>query len=210
MNLQSPQEITMQITPENTQNQVAINKNWGIARLGKTKQGGFGLPELAIVVVIAGLIATAAFVVVPRILANFRAAKVVDELNIAIPAIQTAYQNQTSFTGLTTAQVAQNAWVGSSFIEYTAGVPSGKLITQWGTLAFAPVTTGAQGQGTLDNVPSRECIKIGNSFTNDMYLTATINGTKVKSNVNTVDLTAIGTQCSGTVTNTIVFTFGRA
>lgn len=175
-----------------------------------SKQGGFGLPELVIVLMIAALIAAAAMVVVPRALASIRADKVVDEFNTAIPAIQTAYQNQTSFSSLTTAQVALNGWVGSSFVEYTAGVPTGKLLTQWGTLTFAPIASGAQAQGTLDKVPSKECVKIANAFTNDLYLAATINGTAVKTNVNSVDLTAIGTQCSSTTTNTITFTFGRS
>lgn len=204
MNVNSHKEIDMEAARMNKSHQGFIS------RLGKKKQGGFGLPELAITLMITGLIAAAAMIVVPRILASVRAEKIIDEFNTAIPAIQTAYQNQTTFSSLTTAQVAQNGWVGSSFIEYSAGVPTGKLLTQWGTMAFAPIASGARAQTTLDNIPSRECVKIGNSFTNDLYLTATINGTTVKTNINAVDLTAVGTQCSSTTTNTIVFTFGRS
>lgn len=176
----------------------------------KGMQKGFSLPELAIVLMIGALIAASAMVVVPRLLASIRAGKIIDEFNTAIPAIQTAYQNQTSFATLTTAQVAQNGWVGSSFVEYAGGVPTGNLLTQWGTIVFVPIASGSQGQGTLDNIPTKECVKIGNAFTNDLYLTATINGAVVKTGVNNVDLTAIGTQCSSTANNTIVFTFGRA
>lgn len=176
----------------------------------KRKQRGFSLPELALVILIGSLLAGAAALILPGIFANFRAGKVVDEFNISIPAIQTAYQNRTSFAGLTTAQVAQNGWIGSGFTEITNGVPTGNLVTQWGTLTFVPVSTNTRAMGTMNNVPSRECVKISSSFTGDQYLAATINGTTVKSGVNTMDLTAVGTQCSSTNTNTITFTFGRA
>ena len=194
----------------NMENTKVNNMKKGLSRLGKSKQGGFGLPELAIVLMIAALIAAAAFVVVPRILASVRAGKIIDEFNTAIPAIQTAYQNQTSFSSLTTAQVAQNGWLSSSFVEFAGGVPTGNLLTQWGTLTFVPISAGSQGQGTMNNIPTKECVKIGTNFTNDLYLTATINGTAVKTGVNNVDLTAVGTQCSSTANNTIIFTFGRA
>lgn len=174
------------------------------------KQRGFSLPELALVILIGGLLTAAAALILPGIFANYRAGKVVDEFNIAIPAMQTAYQNRTSFAGLTTAQVAQNGWIGSGFTEMTNGVPTGNLVTQWGTLTFAPVSSNTRAMGTLNNVPSRECVKISTSFTGDQYLAATVNGTTVKSGTNNMDLTAVGTQCSSTDTNTITFTFGRA
>lgn len=100
--------------------------------------------------------------------------------------------------------------MGSNFVEYVNGVPTGNLLTQWGTLVFVPISSGSQAQVTLNNIPTKECVKIGTNFTNDLFLTATINGTTVKTSVNNVDLTAIGTQCSSTAANTIVFTFGRA
>ncbi|MBD8577571.1 prepilin-type N-terminal cleavage/methylation domain-containing protein [Pseudomonas syringae] len=176
----------------------------------KGKQRGFSLPELAIVILIAALLAGTAALVLPGIFASYRANKITNEFNVAIPAIQTAYQNKTSYAGLTTAQVAQNGWIGSGFTEITNGVPTGNLITQWGTLTFATAATNTRVTGTLNNVPSRECIKIASTFTADQFLAATVNGTAVKSGVNFTDLTAIGTQCSSTATNTITFTFGRA
>lgn len=175
-----------------------------------SKQHGYSLPELAVVILIIGLIASLAALILPGILASFRANKIIDEFNIAIPSIQTAYQNKTSYSGLTTAQVAQNRWVGSGMTEVTGGVPTGNLLTQWGTLTFAPAANGTQAQGTLNNVPSRECIKISTAFTGDQYLSVTINGTAVKSGVTDMDLTAVGTQCNSNNANTIVFTFGRA
>ena len=91
MTTKPQQSIDMENTKMN-------NMKYGLSRLGKSKQGGFSLPELAIVLMIAALIAAAAMVVVPRVLASVRAGKLIDEFNTAIPAIQTAYQNQTSFS----------------------------------------------------------------------------------------------------------------
>lgn len=176
----------------------------------KAKQRGYSLPELAIVILIIGLLASLAALILPGIFASYRANKITDEFNQAIPAMQTAYQNRTSFSGLTTAQVAQNRWVGSGMTETSNGTPTGNLVTQWGQLTFASASNGSQGQGTLTNIPSRECIKIGGAMISDQYLSVTINGTAVKSGTADMDLTAVGTQCNASNANTIVFTFGRA
>lgn len=185
----------------------------GIQKAKRSKwisQRGFSLTELAIVLGIAALIAASAMVTVPRVLASIRAGKIIDELNVAIPAIQTAYQNQTSFSNLSTAQIAKNGWMSSSFVEHEGGMPTGKLLTQWGTIVCEPAEGNTQGQCTMTNIPTKECVKIGNNFTNDLYLMGKINGTTVKASVNNVDLTAVGTQCSSSASNTISFTFGRA
>lgn len=174
------------------------------------QQRGYSLPELAIVILIIGLLASLAALILPGIFASYRANKITDEFNIAIPSIQTAYQNRTSFTGLTTAQVAQNRWVGSGMTEVANGVPTGNLLTQWGQLTFAPASNGTQGQGTLTNIPGRECIKIGTAMISDQYLSVTVNGAAVKSGTTPMDLTALGTQCNSSNANTLVFTFGRA
>ncbi|MBD8792705.1 prepilin-type N-terminal cleavage/methylation domain-containing protein [Pseudomonas syringae] len=193
----------MQNTQVNTSSGVLLG-------LKKRKQRGFGLMEFAIVVLLVSLLAGLASLVLPGIFASIRATKITDELNLAIPAIQTAYQNKTSYAGLTTAQVAQNGWIGSGFTEVTNGVPTGNLVTQWGTMTFVTAATNTRVTGTLNNVPTRECIKIANTFSADQYLAATVNGTAVKTGVNGTALTVIGTQCSSTTTNLITFTFGRA
>lgn len=176
----------------------------------KAKQRGYSLPELAIVILIIGLLASLAALILPGIFASYRANKITDEFNQAIPAIQTAYQNRTSFTGLTTAQVAQNRWIGSGMTEVANGTPTGNLLTQWGQLTFAPAANGTQGQGTMNDIPSRECIKIGNAMISDQYLSVNINGAAVKAANAELDLTTLGTQCNSSNANTIVFTFGRA
>lgn len=178
--------------------------------LKSTSQAGYSLTELAIVILVIGLLASLAALILPGIFASFRANKITDEFNQAIPAIQTAYQNRTSFSGLSTAQVAQNRWVGGGMTEATNGVPTGNLLTQWGQLTFAPASNGTQGQGTLTNIPSRECIKISNAMMSDQYMSVSINGASVKSGTTDLDLTAVGTQCNSSNANTIVFTFGRA
>lgn len=174
------------------------------------KQRGVTLIELSIVILIAGLLAALVGLILPNILASIRANKITDAFDSAIPAIQTAYQNRTSYNGLTTAQVAQNRWMGTGLTEVAAGVPTGNLLTQWGQLTFAPAANGTQAQGTLTAIPSRECIKISNAMASDQYLTVNVNGTVVKAAAADLDLTTAGTQCNANNANTIVFTFGRA
>lgn len=176
----------------------------------KKQRGVMDLPQVAIALLIGTLVAAVAYLVLPGIFAGLRADKITDAFKTAIPAIQTAYQNRTSYSGITTAQVAQNRWVEGGMTELSAGVPTGNLMTQWGTLTFAPASNGTQAQVTMDNVPSRECIKISNNLMGDQYLSVTINGATVKSGVTDMDLTAVGTQCNSSNANTIAFTFGRA
>ncbi len=200
----------MQNTQVNTVSAPALHARPAARKLPVHKQRGYTLVELGIVTLIIGLIATLALLILPNILASVRANKITDAFNSAIPAIQTAYQNRTSYTGLTTAQVAQNRWMGSGLTEVTAGVPTGNLLTQWGQLTFAPASNGTQAQGTLTAIPSRECIKIATAMASDQYLNVSVNGTAVKSGTTDLDLTAAGTQCNADNANTIVFTFGRA
>lgn len=176
----------------------------------KKQRGVADLPQLALVILIGTLLAAVAYLVLPGIFAGFRASKITDAFSTSIPAIQTAYQNRTSYAGLTTAQVAQNRWVDSGLTEMAAGRPTGNLVTQWGTLTFLPVSNGTQAQGTLNAVPSRECVKIATALGGDQYITVTINGAAVKTGVTDMDLTAVGTQCNSNNANTIAFTFGRA
>jgi prepilin-type N-terminal cleavage/methylation domain-containing protein len=200
----------MQNTQVNTVSVPTLHARPAAGKLPGHKQRGYTLVELGIVTLIIGLIATLALLILPNILASVRANKITDAFNSAIPAIQTAYQNRTSYTGLTTAQVAQNRWMGSGLTEVTAGVPTGNLLTQWGQLTFAPASNGTQAQGTLTAIPSRECIKIATAMASDQYLTVSVGGTAVKSGTTDLDLTAAGTQCNASNANTIVFTFGRA
>lgn len=176
-----------------------------------TKQrGAMDLTQLVITLAIATLVVAVGYAVLPGLFANYRAGKITDAFNAAVPAIQTAYQNRTTFAGITTAQVAQNRWIDGGITELANGVPTGNLVTQWGTVTFAPAANGAQAQATMNNVPSRECLKITGAFNNDQYLSVTVNGAAVKTAVDEMDLTSVGTQCNSSNANTIAFTFGRA
>lgn len=181
--------------------------------LGKRRKKQHGiadLPQLVIVLVVGALIAAVAYAVLPNLFANFRSSKITDAFTAAVPAIQTAYQNRTSFSGISTAQVAQNRWIEGGITEVSNGVPTGNLITQWGTVTFASAANGTQAQATLNNVPSRECIKISTALNTDQYQSVTVNGAAVKTGVSEMDLTTVGTQCNSSNANTISFTFGRA
>lgn len=94
--------------------------------------------------------------------------------------------------------------------ELSGGVPTGNLLTPWGTITFEPAAGGSQAQVSLNNVPSRECIRISNALMGDEYRTVTVNGATVKAEGRELDLTTAGTQCNSSNANTLGFTFGRA
>lgn len=176
------------------------------------KQQGISIPETLVALAIGVAVAVAAFMLLPRVFATIRANKITDEFQTSIPAVQTAFANQTTFASLTTGMVARNGYMSSSFMDIGAGgTPTGTLKTQWGSIVFAPASAGQQGQVTIDKVPTRECVKIAESWGSEMYLTGSINGTTVKDLANSpnADLDAIGTQCNAAKENTLVFTFGR-
>jgi hypothetical protein len=183
------------------------------AKSGKS-QKGVTLTEMGVVLGIGAVILITGFMVVPKMLAESNAKKLNDAFTMSIPKIQAAYNSRTSFTGLTTAAVANNGWFNDSMVQKTNGVPTGVLVTPWanGTIAFAATGTGGiQGQVTLTNVPSAVCNSLADSMLpNDMFLTATINAASVKALNREVDYAVTGTQCSGTNTNTIVAVFSRS
>lgn len=173
-------------------------------------QKGFTITELAIVILLGGIFLAAVWPQMAKILSGSRASKITNELNLVIPTIQTAYQNRASYNGLTTQQVATNRWISDNFLEMNAGTPTGGIVTQWGTMAFATTASNTQVQLTMDNIPSRECSKIAEAFSSNMFLTASINGAAVKTATTDLDVTAVGTQCNANAANTLVITFGRA
>lgn len=174
-------------------------------------QRGFTLMETMIVMLIIALAAVAGVILFGTISASNRANKIVTEFNVAIPSIQSAYQSRTSFATISTAQVAQNRWMSNDFLEMAGTDPTGNIMTQWGTIAFAPAAGNNQVKVTMTNIPSRECLKISEMFNGDSYITASINGTAVKNRATStmVDLDVTGVQCNSTETNTLVFNFGR-
>jgi len=201
-------QIKMQLDPREQSPNVGRPRRLG-ERM-KSQRGFADLPQFVIVLVFGALLAALGYAVVPNLIASFRASKITDSFNAAVPAIQTAYQNRTTFAGISTAQVAQNRWIDGGITELSDGVPTGNLITQWGTVTFASAASGTQAQATLNNVPSRECIKISTALNTDQYQSVTVNGASVKTGVSEMDLTSVGTQCNSSNANTIAFTFGRA
>lgn len=201
-------EKALQLDPESQS--AEAGKPTCLGERMKKQRGAMDLAQMAIALVIAALVTAVGYAVLPGLLANFKAGKITDAFNAAVPAIQTAYQNRTSYAGISTAQVAQNRWIDGGITELSGGAPTGNLITQWGTVTFASASNGTQAQATLNNVPSRECLKISTSFNTDQYQSVSVNGASVKNGINEMDLTAVGTQCNSSNANTITFTFGRA
>lgn len=176
----------------------------------RNQQRGYSMTELAIVISIVIALGAMMWPTISRIFSGMRANKIGNELALVIPTIQTSYQNRTSYAGLTTAQVAQSRWISDGFIEMNAGVPTGKIITQFGNMEFAPAASNTQVEGTIDKIPTLVCTKLIDALDIPLYQSVSVNGTVVKATAADMDKTTAGTQCSSAAENTIVFTFGRA
>lgn len=174
------------------------------------RERGFSLSlgEGILVFIVAGLVIALGYKLFSSLMASFRANKITNELQLVIPRIQTAYSNSTDFANLNAKVVARSRWVSDSMIDNsTANDP--KVKTQWGDIEFTP--NGNQVTVKLDNIPSRECAIIAESFSGHMIKTAKVGAVEVKkAGENNVLMDKIGEGCAASATNTIEFVFGRA
>jgi len=182
---------------------------WNHRALKLKSQRGFGLIEMSIAAGLAGILALLGWALVPGIMAGFNASKITNELQSAIPKIQASYNNRTSFAQLTTEEVAKRRWFSDGFTETNGNIPTGKLLTKWGEITFAPASGNNQAVGTLNNIPSRECNNITESFDTSLYLSATVNSTSIKTATTPLAATTAADQCNSSESNTITFNFRR-
>ncbi len=185
------------------QNSQARNKN------RFNKQRGNLLIDMSIATGLAAIIALIGWALVPDLLASYNASKITTELKTAIPKIQAGYNNRTSFAILTTEEVAKMRWFSDGFLEKNGNIPNGSIKTKWGDVTFAPASGNNQAVGTLDNIPSRECIKIVEDFGQAIYTSATVNSTSIKTATTALATTTASDQCNSSETNTLTFNFRR-
>ena len=91
--------------------------------LKSNRQAGYSLPELAIVILIIGLLASLAALLLPGIFASFRANKIT-ESQPSHSRDPDGLPESDLFQRPDPAQVAQNRWVGGGMTEATNGVPT--------------------------------------------------------------------------------------
>nr|WP_314710054.1 type 4 pilus major pilin [uncultured Comamonas sp.] len=173
------------------------------------KQRGNLLIDMSIATGLAAIIALIGWALVPDLLASYNASKITTELKTAIPKIQAGYNNRTSFAILTTEEVAKMRWFSDGFLEKNGNIPNGSIKTKWGDITFAPASGNNQAVGTLDNIPSRECIKIVEDFGQAIYTSATVNSTSIKTATTALATTTASDQCNSSETNTLTFNFRR-
>lgn len=173
------------------------------------KQRGYGLIELSIAAGLAAIVVLLAWAYVPGILASYNASKVTNELQSAIPKIQASYNNRTSYAGLTTAEVAKRRWFSDGMTEMTGNVPTGKILTKWGEITFGPASGNNLAVGTINNVPSRECNNITDALSSNLYVSATVNSTSIKTATTALASETAADQCNSSEANTITFNFRR-
>jgi len=174
----------------------------------KMQRGNF-LIEMSIATAIAAVLALIGWTLVPDLLASYNASKITTELKTAIPKIQAGYNNRTSFSILTTEEVAKSRWFSDGFLDKNGNIPNGSLKTKWGDITFAPASGNNQAVGTLNNIPSRECIKIAEDFGQAIYTSATVNSTTIKTATTDLAMTTASDQCNSSDANSLTFNFRR-
>lgn len=173
------------------------------------KQSGIALPEVAMAVSLISMLSLLGITLVPGIVSGYNANKVTNELQSAIPKIQLAYNHRASFATLSTEEVAKKRWLTDGFLEKNGNVPTGKILSKWGEITFAPASGNNQAVGTINGVPSRECNLISEAFSSDTYVSATVNSASIKSATTELDQTTAGDQCNSSEANTLTFNFRR-
>lgn len=173
------------------------------------KQRGNFLIEMSIATALAAVLALVGWALVPDILAYYNANKITTALKTAIPKIQAGYNDRTSFATLTTEEVAKMRWFPDGFLEMSGNTPNGLIKTKWGDITFAPASGNNQAVGTLNNIPSRECIKVVEDFAQAIYTSATVNSTSVKTATTKLATTTASDQCNSTDSNIMTFNFRR-
>jgi len=173
------------------------------------KQRGALLAEIGMGVALISLLSLLGVMLIPGIVAGMNASKITNEMDSAVPKIQLAYTHRTSFATLTTEEVAKKRWMTDSFLERNGNVPTGRIFSKWGDITFAPAAGNNQGVGTLTAIPSRECNIITESFASNQYVSATVNGTSIKTATTALNQTTAGDQCNSSEANTVTFNFRR-
>ncbi len=167
----------------------------------RSRQGGFTLVEIAIVVVFIALLMIGA-AAAPRITAGIRANKESDNLRAMYTAVQKKFSERPNFSTFNDAYVISFDLAPAEMINGAA------LQNRWGgTVVAAPTTfTNANDafQWTHTGIPTRECKALGLEL-GTTYDRITINGTVVKTPGAAVTETAVATQCDSTNSNTMIF-----
>lgn len=179
-------------------------------------QAGFTLVELGVVLGVGAAVGLAALFIVPGMLANSNAKEFSDAVTSAVPRIQTAHKNRTSFNGLNTSVVANNGWIAENFIEKNTatGVPTGNLIAPWdgGAITFTTSAPFTQVVVSVAGVDKNTCNALVTTMMgNDLFIAGNVGtGTPVKASSATgVDLAVAGARCSAAGAKTVSFTFAR-
>lgn len=177
-----------------------------------TRARGFSLSlgEGILVFIVAGLVIALGYKLFSSLMANYRANKVVNVIQIMIPRIQAAYANESTLKGLTSKVVAKSKWVPDSMITNDPDVP---LETQWGRMVVQEAP-GAPDEGNviLYDIPERECAAIVESLSGGVVRGVSVNSEEVKKATDSnVNLAKASEACAkGKATgSTIDFDFGR-
>jgi type II secretory pathway pseudopilin PulG len=186
-----------------------VISNGAARRINSSSQGGFGIIEIGIVLVIVSMMLAVTLSYVRGTLASNRANDEAKELSSVVLNIQRLYANRSAFTSATTiGSLANNGVFPTS--RTTGSGTTAAPTNRWQGLITAAVSASPYTTLTLTyaGVPSAECNTLIPQL-EGVVTTITVGGSSVKGANSVVDVAALGTQCSTTLT-TIAYTFGTS
>lgn len=186
----------------------------------KTRQAGFTLIELGVVVAIGFLLIGIGLYKAPAIMANYRANAEISELPQIVTNIQKIAANASNYSGYTLDTVIRNDAFPQNRTTIGAGAGSATATNRWnGPITFAVgtiSTTGDIGRLVYQGVPDSECKNVITAVAQmfrriyvDSSNSATAgNGTQVKTDNQVLNSASVGTACSGGA-NSITYDFAK-
>lgn len=180
-----------------------------ITRQSMKRQKGMSLVEIAIVIVIAAAVISAALVGVPQVLANQKASEAASEYPALFANVQRLYKSVNNYpAGAITAVVINNNGFPENRVT-GKGTAAAAATSVWGT---AVTVTGGGAQTatvTIAGVPNYECRELINSIQANARA-VTVGATVVKAAGAAINTATLGTACENAAdANNVIFTIGK-
>ena len=182
----------------------------------KSRQSGFTLVELGIVLALIGIGLFFAISKMQETGDASRAQNVANDISTTVNNIQRFYSTVNefpptfSYTDLISNKVVPQKWVGT--IAATTTTPASTTIVGpfGGTVTITrDGTLTSEASIEIQNVPSRVCSEMGRLMA-DGYRAISVEGTPVKAVNGSLDISKLGTECSKAVAVSMTFRFQKA
>ena len=183
----------------------------------KSRQSGFTLVELGIVLALIGIGLFFAISKMQETGDASRAQNVANDISTTVNNIQRFYNTVQEFPSpINQAELISNKVVPAKWVATTPSTTPGATPTSVITGPFGGAVTikrddtlTSEASIQIENVPSRVCSEMGRLMA-DGYRAITVESTPVKAVNGSLDISKLGTECSKAVAVSMTFRFQKA